>query len=594
MSNGNVEHPTAQTPRGHNSPNGVEVSEEGRQGAPASNTQGQERSNGQSREAREEQLAATRAGLAARARAAGATSTAEPPGPAARPQPASAAGSPSTPPIRQRNEPAQQTPQRQAPPPPTQQRQGASPPTQPRPQPRQVQSPPAQRPQQPKQTQSPPAQPAPQPQTGGQTPNTSAQAELPNPPSPPSPPPSARPAQGAVPVWDPPPPPAPKQGFLTRLGFGRKAERTEGGQAAAPVQQPRVTPTQPPPTTPGGANTPTVTTGPVAPSAQQAGKPTQPTPGAQPGAHPKAQHGAPAGPSAAAAAGLAAAATTQVRGPQPPAGQPGTTQVRGPQPPAGQPGTTQVRGPQPPAGQPGTTQVRGPQPPAGQPPAGQPGTTQGPVRTDEPGGRTPAVRGGSYAPPVTPAGPQARMPAAPTAPATRTPGPPMQPAAPSAIPAPSQETDTARNERVGAGLPVDSPEAHHLAKSKVGAARRTRKARLRLSRLDPWSVMKTSFLFSIAAGIMLVAAVYSLWTVLSTSQLFDSINQIVASVVSTPGDTTPFRIEEYINTQKVMGVTALVACVDVVIFTALATLGSFLYNLAATMLGGLEITLAED
>ena len=80
MSNGNVEQPTAQTPRGHNSPNGVEVSEEGRQGAPASNAQGQERSNGQSREAREEQLAATRAGLAARARAAGATSTAQPPG----------------------------------------------------------------------------------------------------------------------------------------------------------------------------------------------------------------------------------------------------------------------------------------------------------------------------------------------------------------------------------------------------------------------------------------------------------------------------------------------------------------------------------
>ena len=124
--------------------------------------------------------------------------------------------------------------------------------------------------------------------------------------------------------------------------------------------------------------------------------------------------------------------------------------------------------------------------------------------------------------------------------------------------------------------------------------RRTRKARLRLSRIDPWSVMKTSFLFSIAAGIMLVVAVYVIWTVLSTSGLFDSVNEIVASVVSTPGDTTPFRIEEYINTQKVMGVSALIACVDVVIFTALATLGSFLYNLAATMLGGLEITLAED
>ncbi|WP_344017370.1 DUF3566 domain-containing protein, partial [Microlunatus capsulatus] len=125
-------------------------------------------------------------------------------------------------------------------------------------------------------------------------------------------------------------------------------------------------------------------------------------------------------------------------------------------------------------------------------------------------------------------------------------------------------------------------------------ARRTRKARLRLSRLDPWSVMKTSFLFSIAAGIMLVVAVYAVWVVLSTSGLFASVNDIVASVVSTPGDTTPFRVEDYVNTQRVMGVAALIACVDVVIFTALATLGSFLYNLAATMLGGLEITLAED
>jgi hypothetical protein len=184
-------------------------------------------------------------------------------------------------------------------------------------------------------------------------------------------------------------------------------------------------------------------------------------------------------------------------------------------------------------------------------------------------------------------------------PAARMPGAPAYPSAPVAVPIPAPGQDlkdwpTGRNQPVPAGLEDAGTEAHHAAKPKVGVARRTRKARLRLSRLDPWSVMKTSFLFSIAAGIMLLASVYSVWTVLSTSQLFDSINEIVRSVVSTPGDTTPFRIQEYINTQKVMGVTALIACVDVVIFTALATLGSFLYNLAATMLGGLEITLAED
>jgi hypothetical protein len=141
---------------------------------------------------------------------------------------------------------------------------------------------------------------------------------------------------------------------------------------------------------------------------------------------------------------------------------------------------------------------------------------------------------------------------------------------------------------------ASSVGAGTASRAKAGTARRTRKARLRLSRLDPWSVMKTSFLFSIAAGIMLVVAVYVVWTVLESSGLFESVNDIVKSVVSTPGDTTPFRVQDYVNTQKVMGVAALVACVDVVIFTALATLGSFLYNLAATMLGGLEITLAED
>lgn len=222
-----------------------------------------------------------------------------------------------------------------------------------------------------------------------------------------------------------------------------------------------------------------------------------------------------------------------------------------------------------------TTQV-GPQAPAGQP------STSQPARPEEITGRTPPVQGGAPSAP-----PAAFIPAAPTQPAT--PGQPLPPPVQALKDAP-----TGRTMPVGGVHEVAGAEAHHAEKPKVGAARRTRKARLRLSKLDPWSVMKTSFLFSIAAGIMLVAAVYSIWTVLSTSQLFDSVNEIVRSVVSTPGDTTPFRIQEYINTQKVMGVTALIACVDVVIFTALATLGSFLYNLAATMLGGLEITLAED
>lgn len=178
---------------------------------------------------------------------------------------------------------------------------------------------------------------------------------------------------------------------------------------------------------------------------------------------------------------------------------------------------------------------------------------------------------------------------------------PLTPVTPANPFAPAKGPDTAVIPAVGAGAvapaaPAAAATTQPLvsAKPKVGAPRRTRKARLRLSRLDPWSVMKTSLLFSIAAGIVFVVAAYGVWTVLNASGLFASIDDIVKSVVSTPGDTTPFRVQEYINTQKVMGVATSIAVIDVLIFTALATLGSFLYNLAATVLGGLEVTLAED
>lgn len=128
----------------------------------------------------------------------------------------------------------------------------------------------------------------------------------------------------------------------------------------------------------------------------------------------------------------------------------------------------------------------------------------------------------------------------------------------------------------------------------VRHSRRTRRARLRLSRVDPWSVMKTFFLFSIAGGIMFFTAVVVIYTVIDGSGLFDSVDQLVKDTFGQPSDDTPFQVREILGWERVMGVTALLACVNVVILTALATLGSFLYNLSATMLGGLEVTLAED
>jgi hypothetical protein len=188
-----------------------------------------------------------------------------------------------------------------------------------------------------------------------------------------------------------------------------------------------------------------------------------------------------------------------------------------------------------------------------------------------------------FAPPGAPA-PLATTPVAAVAPA------PTLPPAPFTTPRPYVAPG------MGAAVAASGPAvaASPVSASKPSGLRRTRKARLRLSKIDPWSVMKTAFLFSIAFGIMFMVAVWLVWTVVLSSGLFDSVNQQIMNIINSPNSTSVFRIEDYINGNKVLGITALLAVINVVISTALGTLGAFLYNLSANILGGLELTLAED
>ena len=121
----------------------------------------------------------------------------------------------------------------------------------------------------------------------------------------------------------------------------------------------------------------------------------------------------------------------------------------------------------------------------------------------------------------------------------------------------------------------------------------SRRATLRLARLDPWSVMKTALLLSIAFGIVIFVAVAVVWSVLDAANVWESVNRSIRDIVG--GETAKnVNVENYIGMQRVLGFTALVAVIDVILLTAIATLTAFLYNLAAGLLGGLEVTLAED
>jgi hypothetical protein len=160
-------------------------------------------------------------------------------------------------------------------------------------------------------------------------------------------------------------------------------------------------------------------------------------------------------------------------------------------------------------------------------------------------------------------------------------------------PAPVEPTQRAAVSDNTTAVPV-VPGRTAARRTPGAPARAPRRDRLRLSRIDPWSVMKVSFLLSIAFGIVTVVSVFLVWSVLGAAGVWDSINNTVSDTVSSGNNVSTFDITDYLGMSRVLGFTMLVSVIDVILITAIATLAAFLYNMAASLLGGIEVTLAED
>ncbi len=122
---------------------------------------------------------------------------------------------------------------------------------------------------------------------------------------------------------------------------------------------------------------------------------------------------------------------------------------------------------------------------------------------------------------------------------------------------------------------------------------RTRKARLRVAKVDPWSVMKVGFLLSVALGICTVVAVMVLWMVMDTMGVFSTVGATISEATGS-AEGGGFDLESFLSLPRVLTFTSIIAVIDVVLATALATLGAFIYNLSSSFVGGVEVTLADD
>lgn len=168
---------------------------------------------------------------------------------------------------------------------------------------------------------------------------------------------------------------------------------------------------------------------------------------------------------------------------------------------------------------------------------------------------------------------------------------------PQAQPAQPYHPPQAYSAPSGPGAPRGGgPGAGGQRKPRTGTARmapRTRKARLRVAKADPWSVMKVSFLLSIALGVCTIVASVVLWMVMDAMGVFSTVGGTISEATGS-NESNGFDLQSFLSLPRVLVFTSVIAVIDVVLATALATLGAFIYNLSAGFVGGVELTLAED
>ncbi|GAB2901215.1 DUF3566 domain-containing protein [Neomicrococcus lactis] len=120
---------------------------------------------------------------------------------------------------------------------------------------------------------------------------------------------------------------------------------------------------------------------------------------------------------------------------------------------------------------------------------------------------------------------------------------------------------------------------------------KVRKARLLVSKVEPWSVLKMAFLLSVALGIITVVAAVMLWTVLDITGVFDKLNELITGVL---GTESKFDLKRVLSLGQVASFATIIAVANVVILTVIAMLGSLLYNISSSLVGGIGVTLTDD
>jgi len=137
-----------------------------------------------------------------------------------------------------------------------------------------------------------------------------------------------------------------------------------------------------------------------------------------------------------------------------------------------------------------------------------------------------------------------------------------------------------------------TPESRESREDRVAISRRTRgpvRASMQIRRIDPWSTLKVSLMLSVALFFVWMISVAFLYLVLGGMGVWSKLNSNVGDLLN----NTSGNSGELVSSGTIFGGAVLIGLVNIVLLTAMATIGAFVYNLTTDLIGGIEVTLAD-
>ncbi|MGF0310675.1 DUF3566 domain-containing protein [Rhodococcus sp. IEGM1428] len=113
------------------------------------------------------------------------------------------------------------------------------------------------------------------------------------------------------------------------------------------------------------------------------------------------------------------------------------------------------------------------------------------------------------------------------------------------------------------------------------------RATIQIRKIDPWSTLKIALVIAVSLFFVWMVAVGLLYAVLDGMGVWDRLNSAFTEIVNESGDGG------LVSAGQVFGYAAVIGVINVVLFTALTTIGAFIYNLSSDLVGGVEVTLAD-